>query len=187
MTDTFIRNMLLNVLQNDNPGMSEEEIHNLSRAENENDDAECAVCVSSIDVGTEVVNLRCGHSFHPACISRWLVRNGTCPNCRTRVIERATTNPFSVRSSNTYTITFFINDISIRTSWNSHDTMVDIIDFVSRIDGVDKIFEVRSEQMCFKNTESYNILCKSIVRSGLNNDTTFTVVNHPNIMVVDLV
>lgn len=187
MTDALVRNMLLNVLQNDNPGMSEEEINNLSRAENEDDDAECAVCMSTIDFGTEVVNLRCGHSFHPTCISRWLARNGTCPNCRSRATERTTSPPLQLRPSNTYNITFDINDVIIRTIWNSHDTMVDIIDFVSRIDGVDKIFEIRGDDVSFKNTEGHNVLTKSLVRCGLRNETTFKIINHPNIMVFDIV
>lgn len=194
MTDAFIRNMLLNVLQNDDSGVgtgaSEEEIQNLPRSENEDPEMECAVCMSSVDVGVETVNLRCGHSFHQNCIARWLRRSSTCPNCRTRVGDSLTTHPLrgaSLRPSSTYNITYVVNDVNIRTTWNSNDTIVDVMDFVSRLHGVDKVFEIRSEHLSFKNTESYSVLRKSLVRCGLENDTTFRVVNHPNIMVIDLV
>lgn len=188
MTDAFFRNMLLNILQSDNTGLSEDEIQHLNRSENENSEAECVVCVSTIAVGDEVVNLRCGHSFHPTCISRWLRRSGTCPNCRARALDsELTTHPLRVRPTNSYSITFNINDVIIRTSWNSHDSLIDVMNFVSRIDGVDKIFEVRDDRLCFKNTESYNVLKKSLVRCGVQTETTFQIINHPNIMVFDLI
>lgn len=187
MTDAFFRNMLLNILQSDNTGMSEEEIQNLNREENDDSEAECAVCVSAIDVGEDVVKLRCGHCFHPQCISRWLRRSGTCPNCRSRATDgELATHPLRIRPNNSYAITFTLNDASVRTSWSSQDTMVDVMNFVSRLDGVDKTFELRSEHLSFKNTESYSALKKSLVRCGIQADSSFRVVNHPNIMVFDL-
>jgi hypothetical protein len=44
---------------------------------------ECSICQDQINVqdeGREVLDG--GHTFHSTCISRWIGRNPTCPNCR---------------------------------------------------------------------------------------------------------
>mmetsp|Transcript_98306 Transcript_98306/g.277994 ORF Transcript_98306/g.277994 Transcript_98306/m.277994 type:complete len:470 (+) Transcript_98306:89-1498(+) len=43
----------------------------------------CVICANDIDeIGTPVVTLSCGHTFHDSCIRRWLTRRHTCPTCR---------------------------------------------------------------------------------------------------------
>ncbi|KAL2542770.1 RING-type domain-containing protein [Abeliophyllum distichum] len=51
--------------------------------------AECAVCLCSIDEGDEVKELGCNHLFHRVCLDRW-VRYGhtTCPLCRNNLKPR---------------------------------------------------------------------------------------------------
>ncbi len=44
------------------------------------DSAECAVCLGAH--ATSAAELRCGHSFHAACIERWLRISASCPMCR---------------------------------------------------------------------------------------------------------
>lgn len=46
-------------------------------------DSVCVICADDIaEEGTPVVALSCGHTFHDACIRRWLTRRHTCPTCR---------------------------------------------------------------------------------------------------------
>ena len=49
---------------------------------------ECPVCYESIESGSTTT--RCGHTYHEACLSKWLERATTCPTCRTVVAEAPT-------------------------------------------------------------------------------------------------
>ncbi|XP_078437878.1 uncharacterized protein LOC144708432 [Wolffia australiana] len=45
--------------------------------------AECAVCISAVDVGDEIRELRCRHVFHRGCLDEWVdYGKDTCPLCR---------------------------------------------------------------------------------------------------------
>ncbi|KAJ6899430.1 hypothetical protein NC652_025788 [Populus alba x Populus x berolinensis] len=53
--------------------------------------AECAVCLSDVEEGEEIRELRCGHIFHRACLYRLLdFRQSTCPLCRGSLTPRRT-------------------------------------------------------------------------------------------------
>jgi len=41
----------------------------------------CAVCLSEFEEGDGLRRLPCNHSFHRACIDKWLKRNKVCPLC----------------------------------------------------------------------------------------------------------
>ncbi|CAK0812362.1 unnamed protein product, partial [Prorocentrum cordatum] len=43
--------------------------------------AQCAICLTVVEKGTLYTELACRHGFHPACISRWLMQNESCPTC----------------------------------------------------------------------------------------------------------
>ncbi|KAM7487567.1 hypothetical protein LguiB_025051 [Lonicera macranthoides] len=45
---------------------------------------ECAVCLSGIEEGNEIREIRCDHLFHKDCLDKWVKgsRNLTCPLCR---------------------------------------------------------------------------------------------------------
>lgn len=46
---------------------------------------DCAICCGE-DGGSVQVLKQCGHSFHPACLSKWLVKgSATCPYCRSPI------------------------------------------------------------------------------------------------------
>jgi len=45
-------------------------------------EAECSVCMDSVELGEEVVSLPCQHWFHRNCVTMWLKEHNTCPICR---------------------------------------------------------------------------------------------------------
>lgn len=49
------------------------------------EDAQCPICLEEFGEGEMVSVLGCdgGHTFHPACIQKWLDSQGVCPVCRT--------------------------------------------------------------------------------------------------------
>lgn len=50
------------------------------------EDNVCAVCLESLEEGSEVRRLRCTHVFHPLCIELWTARSLICPTCRLEVV-----------------------------------------------------------------------------------------------------
>ena len=51
---------------------------------------DCPVCYESIESGSTTTP--CGHTYHEACLSKWLERSTNCPTCRA-VVAEAPTNP----------------------------------------------------------------------------------------------
>lgn len=68
----------------------DQEIINIRRYEpksgSEGSVESCAVCLSEIEEGNEIREIRCGHLFHKDCLDKWIKagsrRNLTCPLCR---------------------------------------------------------------------------------------------------------
>mmetsp|Transcript_56534 Transcript_56534/g.165322 ORF Transcript_56534/g.165322 Transcript_56534/m.165322 type:complete len:352 (-) Transcript_56534:69-1124(-) len=48
---------------------------------------ECPVCFEAMGGACPQRKLSCGHTFHHACIQRWLQRNATCPLCKSATPE----------------------------------------------------------------------------------------------------
>lgn len=55
----------------------------------EGDLGECSICQTQMKKGEMICRLPCqetvSHAFHKDCISPWLERNNTCPNCRSQL------------------------------------------------------------------------------------------------------
>ncbi|XP_020588141.1 E3 ubiquitin protein ligase RIE1 [Phalaenopsis equestris] len=49
--------------------------------------AECCICLSSYEEGSELHALPCNHHFHSACITKWLKINATCPLCKFNILK----------------------------------------------------------------------------------------------------
>ena len=51
------------------------------------DDHECAICACEYEEGDVLRELACKHSFHAACVDRWITTvHGNCPTCRALVL-----------------------------------------------------------------------------------------------------
>ena len=53
---------------------------------NDSESELCAICIVEFNQDEIVQRLRCKHIFHCDCIHKWLLKNGSCPTCRTHVI-----------------------------------------------------------------------------------------------------
>ncbi|KAF7808614.1 E3 ubiquitin protein ligase RIE1-like [Senna tora] len=51
------------------------------------EDAECCICLTSYEDGTELHALPCNHHFHSTCIVKWLKMNATCPLCKYNILK----------------------------------------------------------------------------------------------------
>ncbi|KAI3453179.1 hypothetical protein Pfo_009842 [Paulownia fortunei] len=51
------------------------------------EDAECCICLSAYEDGTELHALPCNHHFHSTCIIKWLKMNATCPLCKYNILK----------------------------------------------------------------------------------------------------
>ncbi|WOL14710.1 RING-H2 finger protein ATL50 [Canna indica] len=53
-----------------------------------NSTVECIFCLTSVEEGEEITEIRCKHIFHRHCLDRWLVhrQRATCPLCREVVV-----------------------------------------------------------------------------------------------------
>ena len=43
----------------------------------------CSICLDEL---TSFIVLPCGHCFHNKCISEWIYKNMTCPECRVEFV-----------------------------------------------------------------------------------------------------
>ncbi|XP_052119107.1 uncharacterized protein LOC127748530 [Arachis duranensis] len=74
-----------------------------SKTDEQDDDAECAICLEKFDYGNEdssveIVRTNCWHVFHDRCLLRWLRRCAncqspySCPLCRSIIFPTSKTN-----------------------------------------------------------------------------------------------
>lgn len=48
-------------------------------------DMDCPICLSQVEDGKEVTELRCTHVFHKVCLESWFAQKITCPICRCQI------------------------------------------------------------------------------------------------------
>uniref|UniRef100_A0A0D9Y6H8 RING-type domain-containing protein n=1 Tax=Oryza glumipatula TaxID=40148 RepID=A0A0D9Y6H8_9ORYZ len=81
---------------------------------------DCVFCLSRVDDGEEVRELRCRHVFHRACLDAWLVLpRATCPLCRDCLLPPPCEPPRSFPLDYYYDdddVHFGFNDFSITSS-----------------------------------------------------------------------
>ena len=42
----------------------------------------CSICLDDLLTEEGVVEVKCGHIFHAACIKDWMRKDKSCPNCK---------------------------------------------------------------------------------------------------------
>ncbi|EEF50474.1 E3 ubiquitin-protein ligase At1g63170 [Ricinus communis] len=67
--------------------MTECEIDTPTERRLSHEDAECCICLSAYEDGTELRQLPCQHHFHSTCIDKWLYINATCPLCKLNILK----------------------------------------------------------------------------------------------------
>ncbi|XP_078177477.1 E3 ubiquitin-protein ligase SDIR1-like [Carex rostrata] len=61
--------------------------YSFEKATNVDNDSMCSICKEDLHVGEMMRQLPvCLHSFHQACIDRWLRMSFTCPICRSEIV-----------------------------------------------------------------------------------------------------
>lgn len=52
------------------------------------EDATCAICLSSYELKERIRYLPCNHHFHSECVDKWLLKNKSCPFCKREIDEK---------------------------------------------------------------------------------------------------
>ncbi|EAR89777.2 zinc finger, C3HC4 type (RING finger) protein (macronuclear) [Tetrahymena thermophila SB210] len=71
----------------------------------------CSICFLEIENKSSIYELECKHMFHSECLDTWLKNKNSCPNCRSKVIQRSQLVIQSLEDS----------DISISTNSNTNN------------------------------------------------------------------
>lgn len=52
------------------------------------EDARCAICLSSYENKEKIRYLPCKHHFHSECVDKWLLKNKSCPFCKQEIDKK---------------------------------------------------------------------------------------------------
>ena len=63
-------------------GLSKEDIERLHHRKAKKGEESCPICQEGIEMGNDVIELRCRHAYHEDCIIYWLKDENTCPICK---------------------------------------------------------------------------------------------------------
>ena len=55
--------------------------------QNDEQDAECKICLVEYEAGDSIRRIPCLHSFHVDCVDAWLANHRTCPICRADITK----------------------------------------------------------------------------------------------------
>ena len=68
------------------PTASKAAVAQLERIVCSGNEEPCSVCLDEFEAGSEATRLPCGHTFHSACVGKWLEEHDNrCPMCRLEV------------------------------------------------------------------------------------------------------
>ena len=45
----------------------------------------CSICLDDYKEGETIIKLNCNHIYHKKCLEKWLLKNKTCPYCKTEI------------------------------------------------------------------------------------------------------
>ncbi|XP_051184937.1 probable E3 ubiquitin-protein ligase RHY1A [Lolium perenne] len=69
------------------PVMQETACEDAGEGESVSPSPECSICLERCGDADGLMELRCKHIFHSACLERWLRSHGDCPYCRATVLR----------------------------------------------------------------------------------------------------
>lgn len=69
------------------PVIQESACEDAGEGESTSTSAECSICLERCGNADGLIQLRCKHIFHSACLERWLRSHGDCPYCRASVLQ----------------------------------------------------------------------------------------------------
>jgi hypothetical protein len=69
------------------PVMQETAREDAGEGESVSPSPECSICLERCGDTDGLMELRCKHIFHSACLERWLRSHGDCPYCRATVLR----------------------------------------------------------------------------------------------------
>ena len=49
---------------------------------------DCCICCDEITAATGQATLACSHTFHLGCVGQWLMKNSSCPMCRSETCAK---------------------------------------------------------------------------------------------------
>ncbi|CAH2242948.1 jg14516 [Pararge aegeria aegeria] len=61
----------------------------------------CTICSDLVNQADNLIVTKCGHIFHHNCLSKWIERSKSCPQCRNKVTESGLYRLFPTISSET--------------------------------------------------------------------------------------
>ncbi|CAG4988455.1 unnamed protein product [Colias eurytheme] len=61
----------------------------------------CTICSDLLNQAENIYVTKCGHIFHNNCLSQWIARSKTCPQCRNKVTDRCMFRVYPTISNDT--------------------------------------------------------------------------------------
>ena len=177
---------LLNESMNEttNSGISNEMMQNLRNnativQTNENV-SQCSICLENININDSCVNLECNHKLQ--CIEQWCQSHNTCPVCRFQLEQpqnTVRTQRIIVNNITTLvTLNITYEAITLNTTWQSSDTIVDIFNYLRRLhenNATRLLLQIGNR--IFKTTESYELLAHTLSQHGITGQHNATLYN----------
>lgn len=148
------------------------------------DGRQCSICFEPM--ADDCLNLTCNHTFHRHCITRWLRRHSTCPNCRAPLMEseeeqseRQETNRGinfihrihlqTILSPPTRKTIHFIfmtlNGLQVDTTWEGTTFAYELLIFAKRFvvgNNVKIMYNMGQTQFSFSTSDQFNTLYVSL-------------------------
>lgn len=77
------------------PGASKDVVAKLPRArvlpmhkeKFDHDESACSICCHRLIDGIQLTRLPCGHIYHTSCVTNWITKSCTCPECRYMILS----------------------------------------------------------------------------------------------------
>jgi len=166
-------------------GLSQEQLSHLegqiTNCTDEQVGQTCSICLETLEHNSHIINLDCSHFFHSNCLLRWYTESSTCPICRSNESEQTHTirlplEQLLMMSTEVSLIFYYPNNIRQVTNWNTHTTIVEILQYIGRsCNTPNPNLQIRSDSNVFKTTESFSYLNQPLLVFNVSSGTEFII------------